>query len=336
MGKTEGKKLLGEFTGHAKETAKKVTKNIIQRIDQNDDGKFDMSDVAKIKETTTITAQKSVQAAQDGIQAVVENVQDKRKVWEAKALAPIFSEDLEDVDFHRPKFIRVVDRSKKYMDKEVCQGSIGYRSSVKGFEIIHLFRDSVVQFGIRLVPDNNGEFYYVDPSERNRYIALDDYFGYLKVARISELQMIAQELGAKYFKVTYKEEQVSFSGQKRKGKAKVVGAVETENDSSEKRYSTVEIAAEMSFPGHEPVEPQLNYLKKDTSIQALVSMRLHERGALLNQKYMLKLSNTSGLKEKDAVKIDAILKGLKCSGNTTVESEVKNEARRFLEYDIRF
>ena len=46
MGKTEGKKLLGEFTGHAKETAKKVTKNIIQRIDQNDDGKFDMSDVA--------------------------------------------------------------------------------------------------------------------------------------------------------------------------------------------------------------------------------------------------------------------------------------------------
>ena len=148
--------------------------------------------------------------------------------------------------------------------------------------------------------------------------------------------MIAQELGAKYFKVTYKEEQVSFSGQKRKGKAKVVGAVETENDSSEKRYSTVEIAAEMSFPGHEPVEPQLNYLKKDASIQALVSMRLHERGALLNQKYMLKLSNTSGLKEKDAVKIDAILKGLKCSGNTTVESEVKNEARRFLEYDIRF
>ena len=58
MGKTEGKKLLGEFTGHAKETAKKVTKNIIQRIDQNDDGKFDMSDVAKIKETTAETAQK--------------------------------------------------------------------------------------------------------------------------------------------------------------------------------------------------------------------------------------------------------------------------------------
>ena len=76
--------------------------------------------------------------------------------------------------------------------------------------------------------------------------------------------------------------------------------------------------------------------QKDPSIQALVSMRLNEKGALQNQKYMIQLSNTTGLKEKEAIKIDAILKGLKCSGNTTVESEAKNEARRYLEYDIRF
>lgn len=37
-----------------------------------------------------------------------------------------------------------------------------------------------------------------------------------------------------------------------------------------------------------------------------------------------------------AVKIDAVLKGLKYVGNTTVASEVKNEARRYLEYDIEF
>lgn len=38
----------------------------------------------------------------------------------------------------------------------------------------------------------------------------------------------------------------------------------------------------------------------------------------------------------DAVKIDAVLKGLKYVGKTTVASEVKNEARRYLEYDIEF
>ena len=92
----------------------------------------------------------------------------------------------------------------------------------------------------------------------------------------------------------------------------------------------------MSFPGHEPIKPQLKYLQRDPSIQTLIAMRMNENSPLINQKFMLKLSNTSGLKEKDAVKIDAILKGLKCSGNTTVESEAKNESRRFLEYDIRF
>ena len=51
---------------------------------------------------------------------------------------------------------------------------------------------------------------------------------------------------------------------------------------------------------------------------------------------MLKLSNSIGMKESDAVKIDAVLKGLRCSGNTTVVSELRNEARRYLEYDIEF
>ena len=39
-----------------------------------------------------------------------------------------------------------------------------------------------------------------------------DVFGlYLKMIRINELQRAAQDLGAKHFKVTYKEERTSFS-----------------------------------------------------------------------------------------------------------------------------
>ena len=65
-------------------------------------------------------------------------------------------------------------------------------------------------------------------------------------------------------------------------------------------------------------------------------MRMDEKAPLLHQKLMLKLSNSSGIKESDAVKIDAALKGMKCSGNVTVESEAKNESRRYLEYEIEF
>lgn len=100
--------------------------------------------------------------------------------------------------------------------------------------------------------------------------------------------------------------------------------------------STVEIAAEATFPGHEPVEPALKYLQRDPSIQALVAMRMDEKAPLSHQKYTLNLSNSSGIKEKDAIKIDAALKAMKISGDVTVTSEAKKEARRFFEYEIDF
>lgn len=65
-------------------------------------------------------------------------------------------------------------------------------------------------------------------------------------------------------------------------------------------------------------------------------MRLNEDSALTHQKLMIKLSNSSGLKENDAIKIDAILREMRFAENTTVQSESKNEARRYLEYEIDF
>ena len=65
-------------------------------------------------------------------------------------------------------------------------------------------------------------------------------------------------------------------------------------------------------------------------------MRMDETSPLMRERFMLNLSQSSGMKENDAVKIDAVLKGMKCSGNTTVASEAKNEARRYLEYEIEF
>lgn len=92
----------------------------------------------------------------------------------------------------------------------------------------------------------------------------------------------------------------------------------------------------MECPGHSPVKPVLKYMKYDPSIKGLVEMRMNENGPLLHQKLMIKLSNSSGLKEGEAVKIDAVLKGMKCTGNSTVVNETQNESRRYLEYEIDF
>ncbi|MBQ2691171.1 MAG: hypothetical protein IJF53_03335 [Clostridia bacterium] len=327
----EKKNRFGELISSAGKTAKNLFDNAVQAVDQNDDGKFNFSDIAEIAENVGDAMKKGTQVVKDG-------AEEKARQLELKALQPIFSDSLDSADFFMPKFIRVTERDKRHAESEVCQGSIGYSSDQKGLHFINLFRDSLEAFGLAFYPDNESEFYYVDPSDRDRYIALDEYFSYLKIARVNELQKIAQDLGAKHFKVTYMEEKTAFS--EKKGKIginlKGVGNSEGKREITEKKYDKIEIAAEMECPGHEPMKPQLKYMQRDPSIQTLVAMRMDESAPLMRQKFMLKMSNSSGIKEADAVKIDAVLKGLKYSGNTTVESEAKNEARRYLEYEIEF
>lgn len=327
---------IGSFVANAGHAAKGLLNNVVHAVDQNNDGKLDSEDLSII----TVSVGNAVKK---GTKVIKEGVDERARAHELKVLQPVFSESLSDNDFFIPKFIRVADRDKKHAESEACKGSIGFQSDTKELRIVNVFKDSVNEFGLSFYPDLDSNFYYVDPSDRNSYIALDEYFSYLKIARINELQKIAQDLGAKHFRVTYKEEQTSFSENKGKshvkGGAKVVscgGDAEVEHNSSEKKFSTVEIAAEMSFPGHEPIAPKLKYLQRDPSIQTLVAMRMDEHAPLMHQKYMLKLSNSSGIKESDAVKIDAALKEMKVSGNTTVASEARNESRRYLEYDIEF
>ncbi len=75
------------------------------------------------------------------------------------------------------------------------------------------------------------------PTDRDNYISLDEYFNYLRIVRINELQRAAQSLGAKHFKVTYKEEQTSSSENKGKLQMKVVGIADSEGQhlTSEKK-----------------------------------------------------------------------------------------------------
>ena len=311
-------------------SAKNIFDNAVLSVDQNDDGKFDMEDVSAIAESMSSSIKK-------GAMSLKQTADEKARQMELKALQPIFLQDLDAANFLMPKFIRIAERDKKRAESEVCKGAIGYGSDQKGLHIVNIFRDSINAFGLTFYPDSDSEFYYIDPTDRDRYISLDEYFPYLKVARITELQRIAQDLGAKYFKVTYKEEKVSFTEKSGSAHAKVVVSnADASQHMEEKKFAAVDIAAENSFPGHTPIKPDLKYMQKDPSIQALVEMRLNTTAPLLRQKFMLKMSTSSGLKENDAAKIDAVLKGMKFSGNTTVSSEVQNESRRYLEYEIEF
>lgn len=313
-----------DFFGKAKDV-------VVRSTDQNADGKFNKEDISAIANSVSESVKSSAQALKD-------SAEEKSRQFELKHLQPIFAEIIDSDDFYMSKFIRITERDKKYSASEVCQGSIGYFSDHKGFKVVNIFSDSIDSFAISFYPDKGSEFYYVDPTDRDRYIALDEYFGYLKEERINELQMIAQSLGAKHFKVTYQEEKNTSTQNKSKGGMGVKKLVsgEAEHSYLDKKYFTFEIAAESDYPGHEPVMPKLKYMQRDPSIKTLVALRMDSTSPLYHQKFMLKMSHSSGIKESDAIKIDAVLKGLKASGKTSIVSEVKNESRRYLEYEIDF
>ena len=58
--------------------------------------------------------------------------------------------------------------------------------------------------------------------------------------------------------------------------------------------------------------------------------------AMMHQVYTLELSNSSGIKEKDAIKIDAALSAMKIDGHISIASEVQREKRSIFEYEIDF
>lgn len=325
----------GKFLENAGNAAKgafdKAKEITIQVVDQNDDGKFDMNDVTSVVNVVGDTMKK-------GADAVMESAEESRKRLDMKALQPIFVDTLDQTEFLMSKLIHVTERDKKHAESDVCQGSIGYMSDKGGLHVVNIFRDSIDTFGLSFYPDADCEFYYVNPTDRDNYISLDSYFSYMKMVRINELQRVAQELGAKHFKVTYKEEQTSFSDTKagahlKLGKNQGAGA---SHETAEKKYSVVDVAAELNMTGHAPRKPELKYLAKDDSVQNLVYLRMNGGEDFHSHRISIKMSNSSGIRESDAAKIDTVLKGMKVAGNATVFNEAKNESRRYLEYEIEF
>lgn len=300
----------------------KAKTRIVTAVDQNNDGKITMDDL-----TATTKRWREERDL-------------KKREAELKLLRPLFDEDLQSPGFNLPKMVRVIEMDKKHSESDLCIDSIGHESEYKGLRVVNIYPDNLKTFGLSFYPDVDNDVYYVDPCDRDRYIALDEYFNYLKVARVSELQKIAQDLGAKHFKVTYKEYARSSSKKQSMKSANMTlpneaTSANAEQFVNENSFSKVEIAAEMTCLGHEPVEPTLVYFKRDPQIQSLVALRMSDN-AMTHQTYTLKMSNTSGIKSKDAASIDAAVTSMKANINVSIEKEAESENNRYFEYEIDF
>lgn len=316
-------KMFGDAVKGVTDLVDKAGKGITNALDQNGDGKLDISDFHVFQERN--------QAAQE----------ENRRKADLERLKPMFQEDFQEDEYVLPKMIRVAEIDKAHADSAACKGSVGFKTIMDDISMVTIFRDFIDNLGLSFYPDLENGVYYVDPCDRDNYIALDDYFSFMKTQRVAELQRIAQSLGAKHFRVISKERIESASSNSIDAAAlvKVVGQggnAGYSHAASDSSIRSISIEGEMRFPGHAPVKPELHYLKKEPSIVNLIEMRMDPLSPLQHQHISIEMINSSGMKVKDAGKIDAMFKAMKISGHANILAEAQNEARRILEYEIEF
>ena len=332
------KKSLNETAGNVGKAAlgflNKAKEKVVSTIDQNGDGKLDFSDVNIVSDTV-----KSV--VKDSGDKLNEKMEERRKKKELEALRPLFDLDLEKPDYSLPKLLRLAEMDEKHAESELCLNSIGFVFPSKNLDVTTLYPNKITNLNLKFYPDRESEVYYVDPADRDLYISLDEYFKYIRVKRVAELQAIAQSLGAKHFRVTYKDYNKNTHDNSVKGKAnaknvsKESASAEFEHSSHSSYASEMEVVANMEFIGHEPRRPELHYFVRDPQIQLLIDMRMADN-TLKHQQYTLQLIDSSGIKVRDAGKIDAALSTMKISTSATVTSLAESESRRYFEYEIDF
>ena len=316
-------KMFGDAVKGVTDLVDKAGKGITNALDQNGDGKLDISDFHVFQERN--------QAAQE----------ENRRKADLERLKPMFQEDFQEDEYVLPKMIRVAEIDKAHADSAACKGSVGFKTIMDDISMVTIFRDFIDNLGLSFYPDLENGVYYVDPCDRDNYIALDDYFSFMKTQRVAELQRIAQSLGAKHFRVISKERIESASSNSIDAAAlvKVVGQggnAGYSHAASDSSIRSISIEGEMRFLGHAPVKPELHYLKKEPSIVNLIEMRMDPLSPLQHQHISIEMINSSGMKVKDAGKIDAMFKAMKISGHANILAEAQNEARRILEYEIEF
>ena len=309
--------------GRARDALTSSADAVVKSLDQTGDGKLGLDDMAELR------------------QQLREKQRQAKLARDLDALNPIFLRDLSEKDFFLPKMIRITEMDKKHAASELCIGSIGHETVVKDYRFVTIYPDQLETWRLRLYPDADQEYYYMDPVDPQHYISINSFFDYLRKARIGELTRIAQELGATYFKVTIREEEKTIH--KKSESVKTTGkgggltaALRGERSMASNELSAGEIAAETSFVGHAPRKPQLVYYKDEPQIKDLITMRLNPDNTVTGQRLTLKCARSSGITEKDAASIDATFSAMKCSGNTTFTSEAQQEVRQVFEYVIQF
>lgn len=269
---------------------------------------------------------------------------DAREDYLRAKYRPVFKENLEEIREEMPELIRVIDDEDDMRKIEEFKDAIGFKKKINGMNVLGLYPEYMEIVGVDYYPHDAEPLYYRDPYKNRDYIGLSDFYNHLKEARVNELKLVAQQLGATHIKIEYKEEVESVFSRdakaKLKGKVgKKAAEIDGEHHKKTDEFSSTEILAETNLvPSDKPTVPKLTYLAGSKSVETLIEMRTNpgDGGKVENDTYKIRCKSLKGISEKDAVKIDGVLKQFKIGGNVSVASMVERQNREMFEYTIKF
>ena len=292
----------------------------------------------------------AVAAINDGAGKLAEKAKEVKREIDLKNYSPVFYEDYMSNSFEMPALVRIIESDPKHEAAEVCQGSIGFIDDLKGLRVLNLYKKEYNRLVSKIIGDAkisfypyfDEDFFHVHPYNKYTFINMNDYFEETKEERIAELQKIAYDLGAKRVTINYLEEKKALTGNKIKagGKAKVGkdggnGEVKIEEATKDK-YTFSQDIIESYAGSDEPKMPKLIYFQNDSSIKNLVEMRINGPHSVHHVEKVVKYATSNGIKKSEALKIDAAFQHYKLEGNASVCSEVEQENRMMLKYQIDF
>ncbi len=242
-----------------------------------------------------------------------------------------------------PNIIHIVEKDKKHSESSACEDAVGHISVENDLPVLNIYPEYIKQLGITFYPDTKRNVYYVDPFQKTLYIDIDEYFEQQRTARVRELSQLAYDLGATHAEIIFRTKTVESDHEQKKaglgvkaGKKKIAEA-KAEHEGSEKQEEYIEVKSELDLGGHnDPHVPELVYFKKDPDIKQLIFMRTDPKSTLKKKEYSIKYNKTTGIKTKDAAKIEGAIMKMGGSAEVSLMEEAKKESQTTLIYKIEF
>ena len=285
---------------------------------------------AKAKEGFSNFLKKTSEGIQKGAKNVSEFTQKTIHDQKMKYYNPLFKEEFKSKTFKLPKVIQIVSEVSR-RDVDVCEGAIGWTSTVNDVEILHIYEEYAKLCKVQFVPfEKVDAIYCADNFDKDKYINSDAIFERAMNEKLTELENIAYCLGA----VSCSIELIESDGQAESSRIKI-GAKKAGNvDSSASSSSSNKHSGKntSTFAGHDnPTRPELKWFKYDDNINALIDRKVADSGSVTYKVLELKGSSSATMSQKTACAIDKIAK---CS--ISVEKKAVKEHSSTLIFEIEF